>query len=60
MTINGEEKIHVDVTCKQSSISGFPPIRENFENFYSQGKTGFSAKIKEKISNRGHFPTVGG
>ena len=44
--------------------SGFPPIREireNFEDFFqffsqeNQGKMGFSAKIKEKISNQELF-----
>ena len=38
---------------------GFPPIREireNFENFFQSGKnSGFSAKIREKISNQGTF-----
>ena len=42
--------------------SGFPPIREfreNFEDFFQSGKSGknlgFSAKIREKISNQGTF-----
>ena len=45
-----------------TTYSGFPPIREFreiFEEFFQSGKSGknqgFSAKIREKISNQGTF-----
>ena len=59
--------LHLVAVCITSHkhikhITGFPPIseiRENFEDFSQSGKSGenrgFSAKIREKISNQGTF-----
>ena len=37
------------------ALTGFPPIRENFEDLFRSGKMGFSAKIGEKILKSGNF-----
>ena len=57
--------VSLSVICFHEIITlyaGFPPIREfreNFEDFFQSGKSGknrgFSAKIREKISNQGTF-----
>ena len=39
--------------------TGFPPLRENFENFPVREKQVFQPKAGKTISNQGNFPTVG-